>query len=79
MYKINALSPQTTEINYGLTEALLDKGYQDAVRSSRRPPKMLFLVNPTNPLGTCYTPDEMAMAVTWLVLCTAPRVAFDFC
>lgn len=52
----------TTDDDYAITEATLSQTYERAVNEGHIP-KLLVFTNPTNPMGTCYTRDEMKLVL----------------
>lgn len=54
--------PAKPENNYGLTLDMLQKGLQESLTKGHRP-RVVFLINPQNPIGTIYTRKELEMAI----------------
>ena len=49
---------------WSLTENCLDAAVESAVGKGKRP-SMLLLTNPNNPIGQCYTDEELKLALRW--------------
>jgi len=50
---------------YCPNKASLDHAYERAVRETGRPPRVLLLSHPNNPLGVCYPPSVMKECIDW--------------
>ena len=51
--------------HYYPTHSSLDDAYDRAVRETGRPPRVLLISHPNNPLGICYPPDVVRDCIDW--------------
>ena len=51
--------------NYYPNKASLDAAYERAVSETGKPPRVLLLSHPNNPLGVCYPPSVMKECIDW--------------
>jgi aspartate/methionine/tyrosine aminotransferase len=51
--------------SYYPNKASLDAAYECSIRETGRPPRVLLLSHPNNPLGVCYPPTVMKECIDW--------------
>ena len=60
----HSLTPSQPEFYYPTPDAL-DAAYERCLKETGRPPKMLLISHPQNPLGICYTESVVRDCITW--------------